>query len=208
METKTMRGVIWQKLVEAVDHLSLRQLMHGSALAGVAALYSAFLLDGGRTLVRLSEWHGGALPGIVLVNLVVWNIPRLWRVVRTAVLTIDLTSAIEEVEPEGDCLEGVSTAALIDHLFATRSFKRAEVELALGLPRSRYSDLADAMERIGILERGENNARVLSALPRARVAELLAGKSSAEELEIPINIVRPLPSPAPLFKVRTLSQTA
>lgn len=80
----------------------------------------------------------------------------------------------QEIE-NGSTLEGIPVVELLDHLFEKESFKREEVENKFGIPRNRYTTLAIKLENIGVLIRGENNARVLNTeYSRADVAAILA----------------------------------
>lgn len=104
-------------------------------------------------------------------------------------------------------IEGVPTAELIDHLFEHNSFKRQEIEAKFGVPRNRYHKLAERMESVGILIRGENNSRILNKdLSRAQVAEHLIGKVSADQIDS-FRVVHS-PTPERIFTTRPVSQTA
>lgn len=209
IDERTMRGVLWRKVIDAVDCMSLRQMGIAALLTCLAATYTSFLLDDGRTLLRVTEWRGGVLPTIVFANACVFSLPAACRWIRDAWNALPAREEIDEPQEGTETLDGVSTSNLLTHLFRNRTFKRVEVESKFGLPRHRYSTMADALEQIGILTRGENNARVLDPeMTIDRAAELLAGKRRSEDLEIPINIVRPLPSPAPIFVRRSVAQTA
>lgn len=205
-DERTLRGVLWRKVVDLVDRMTLRELGLGLVLLAVATTYSSFLLDDGVLVTRIAQWRGGVVPSLVLVNVIVFNVPRAYRFLRDAWEAMPVAAPIEQGTER---LEGIPTAELLEHVFRRGTFKRVDVEARFGIARHRHAALADALERVGILARGENNSRVLDpSMTIDRAAELLAGKRSAEELEIPINIVRPLPSRAPIFTRTEVAQTA
>ncbi len=92
----------------------------------------------------------------------------------------------------GHTLEGIPTVELLDHLFQFESFKREDIEKKFWIPRNRYTTLAIKLENIGVLIRGENNARVLSTeYSRADVAAILEQAESAKELKAVFRQVGP-----------------
>lgn len=74
---------------------------------------------------------------------------------------------------------------LLDHLFEFESFKRDDIEKKFGIPRNRFTTLAQKLEDLCVLKRGENNSRILNEeFARSDVALLLEGKTSAADLRL------------------------
>jgi len=209
MENKTLRGVIWHKIVDLIDTLALSSLIRYFSLVFFAGILSSAFFDGGAMIQALAEWRGGAIPNTVLCFALVLNAPRFLRLVVSAV---GESSVAPEQAYQGGAIEGIPTGVLLDHLFTEKTFKRAEIEQKFRVPRYKYSELSRALRDLGVLTSGENNATILApGLRRAEVARMLEGKTSAEDLKPGINIVRypsQSPSPAPSFVRRTLAQTA
>lgn len=211
-EKKTMRGVVWQKLVRAVDAHSLRELGLFLLLLFLAGTLSLAVVSPERAL-QLREWRGGAFPMLVQVNLFVFLLPRLYGWVRGGLeRATEWGTHVPDVEA-GDQLDGIPVMELIDHLFRARTFKRDDVETRWRIPRYRYTALAQKLKALGVLTHGANNATVLAEdMSREDVARILSSAGTAEELELPVRIVRPLPSPAPFSRRKiaceTLEETA
>lgn len=80
-------------------------------------------------------------------------------------------------ENSGVSIEGIPVDELLDHLFTYGNFKRDDAESLFSMPRNRYKDLTDRMDRLGVFVRGENNARVLNPeLSRQEVSALVRGE--------------------------------
>lgn len=76
---------------------------------------------------------------------------------------IDDTQELAEESESQEMIEGIPVNELIAHLIKFRSFKRTEVEAKFWIARHRFTEIADKLESIWILSRGENNARVLNS---------------------------------------------
>lgn len=61
-----------------------------------------------------------------------------------------------------DLISWIPIVEILDHLFTNKHFKRTEIESKFSIPRNKYQELAEKMESINILKRGENNSRVLN----------------------------------------------
>lgn len=203
-----MRRVIWDKVIEAAQDRSLGEIGSFLIKPPLVAGLAFCMLTEGRGFDAIMEWRNFSVPMILTAVAIVYGVPVFYRfTIEAGENIIDRTRRAAPVPNER--MEGVATDVLIDHMFATKGFRRAEVEAKFKMPRHRVSLLADRLEEVGILTRGENNARVLAAVSREHVRGILAGKTVAEEIEQEVNIVRPTPpprSPAPIFTKRPISE--
>lgn len=202
---------MWRKVVAFVDAHSLGQCAGIIGLFFLAGLTSAAVIDM-PTMIRISDnvmqWHHNALPTIALVFAAYAYAPRflhgVWGILP------DLARSclkLPESCPTSGMIEGIPVAELVDHLFAAKSFKRADIETRFAVPRYRVERLAAKLEEIGVLTRGANNARVLASdMSREAVAGIMQTSHLAEGLERPIAIIRPQRSPSPRFTCRKITE--
>jgi hypothetical protein len=195
-------------MIEAAEDRTLGEITSFIIKPPLVVALASCMWTEGKSFDAIMQWRNFSVPMFLTAIAMVYGLPVLYRLmVQSAENIIEKTK--QSVPVPNERMEGVATDALIEHLFATKGFRRAEVEAKFKMPRHRVSLLADRLEDVGILTRGENNARVLGAVSREHVRELLAGKTVAEELEQSINIVRPTPpphSPAPIFTKRPISE--
>lgn len=203
--TPTMRRVIWSKMIEAAEERSLREITAFIFKPLLVIFFSGCMLKEGKGFDAIMQWQNFSVPMILTAVAIVYGIPPLYRLtIETGENIIDRTRRTP-VTVTGASLEGAPLTELVDHLFDTQSFKRADVETTFKIPRGRVSLLGDRLEEVGILTRGENNARILAPVSREEVLKILKGKRRAEEIEREVNVVR-IPSPttlSPAFR-RTL----
>lgn len=180
-------------------------------LSFLAGLISSFLTAPDATQTALyaaMQWKNGLLTAIVWSVALVFYSPKLFKFIVQQIVGLIEFFSDQTIESD-ETIEGIPVTEMVDHLFEEQSFKRDDVESKFGIPRNRYQRLAEKMEELDILTRGENNSRVLNDdMTRAEVIEHLKGKRVAMELERQINIVRPpLPSHK-AFTRRKILQTA
>ena len=202
-------GVLWHKFVEFVEEKPLGSIVKFVGMSFLAGFLSSILTAPDATqeaFYHLMLWKHGVLPAIGMCFAAVFFAPRVGRYLFDELCQI--IESLSGVSCESDeTIEGVPVPELIDHLFEEGSFKREDIEGNFCIPRNRYQRLAEKMEELEILNRGENNSRVLNPeMTRAEVIEHLKGKRVAMDLDT-LNIIRPLPSPVS-FTTRKILQTA
>lgn len=208
MENKTLRSVLWQKVIECVEDLTLGQFALRMGLGCVAILY-VLCIASPAFATRLASWNNGTVPLSVFVCAVLFSLPKMWALFSEQVFNSYLPEQTGVEPVVQDSVEGIPVDELLEHLFTVRTFKRADIEQKFGIPRYKYSALATRLKEIGVLTHGENNATILAdGIKREDVMNVLRGKGSAEELEKPLNIVRPLPSSPPIFTKRVVTRIA
>lgn len=205
----SLTKVLWFKFVQFIEVTPLKTIAKFVGLSFLAGLLSSILRapDATQTAIyQLMMWNDAIIPTILSSIGIIFYAPKafLFLFDEFCEFAESFTGASCE---SGDTIEGVPVPELIDHLFEKGSFKRDDIESKFGMPRNRYQRLAEKMEALEILTRGENNSRVLNKdMTRAEVIEHLKGKRVAMQLDT-LNIIRPLPH-SPTFKQRSIAQTA
>lgn len=203
----TMRRVIWNKIIEAADERTLTEIVSFLIKPPIVLGIAFCMRTDGKSFDAVMQWRGFFVPILTTAIFIVYGLPILYRIATEISENIIEQMKIPQNMPT-ERIEGIATESLIDFLFERKSYRRAEVESYLKIPRDRVTLLGDRLEQVGILTRGENNARVLGAVSREQVTKILAGKTVAEEIEEGINIVRPTPLPShasPSFTKRLIS---
>lgn len=205
----SLSRALYTKLVAIVEETPLRTIVKFVGLSFLTGLLSSLMTAPDATetaLYAAMHWRHGILTAIACSIGIVFFAPKLARMVYGQIIELIEFFADQSVESD-DTIEGIPVTEMVDHLFVEKSFKRDDVETAFGIPRNRYQRLAEKMEELDILIRGENNSRVLNPeMTRAEVIEHLKGKRVAMDLNT-LNIIRPLPSPVS-FTTRKIMQTA
>lgn len=163
METKSLTLVLWQKFVAFVEDSTFWQLARYLNYILAAGILSAAWINFtafGNFLIRLSLWHNGAVVKVAIAFVVIFAGKRIgsWFYETLFRLTFTLSGN----EPPTDCIEGIPTGKLIDHLLTEGTFKGDEIEQKFTAPRYRVSKLAKKLREIGVLVTGANNAAVLA----------------------------------------------
>ena len=180
---RTISAIVKNKILDSVESQPLSSLMLRTLLfflcifLSLAVLYPDHILDAAKMVFA---WNNNALVKIAFISLMVFNLSRIGKLA----LVIWKNRTRAEIKPTGETLEGIPVVELLDHLFEHGSFKREDIEGKFGIPRNRYSILAAKLESIGVLIRGDSNARVLNLeYSRADVAAILASAKNARDLK-------------------------
>jgi hypothetical protein len=188
---------VWNHALRSLDEHGIRSAANKLLLCFLAGVLSSAALypdDLGRAFNLAMTWHNYAVPKVLWIFGLVFFSPAIVRIVRNWLKT-----------PAGETIEGIPTTELIDHLFTEGTFKRDDIERKFNVPRYRYTALAKKLKELDVLCSGpRNNETILNPdCTRETLADILAGKMTAGELERPLNIVRPLP----YFARRTISES-
>lgn len=225
--TKTVSSVLASKLAAFIEAHSFTALVTYLGLVFLAGYLSSVVVDASGTwsfTVSLLRWHDWAPVKVIGTFAAVWNARTIWTAVFGWLIGIIEMLSGESVT---DTIDGIPTTELLDWLFTHQSFKREEVKAHFGIAHHRYNALAQKLEDLGVLIRGENNARILNDdYSRQDIASILRGKGSSKDLE-PLfrrktehhftsdpsaseieERVNTLLSPAPNFSTRKIPQTA
>lgn len=182
MENKrTVRGILYSKALDALEKTELSEMARYSAAVGAtfamtAALAYPELVKDAATLVL--SWENWILPKAALSAAVCFNFRAVWK------RALEEMKPVNSVRPEmEESIEGIPTIEIIHHLFENGTFSVKDAK-AFALPMARYEALSKRLEEIGLLVRGEKNARVLNPeWARSDVVSVFAGCRTAEELK-------------------------
>lgn len=169
-----------------IERSTLPQILRASGRVCASVIVTLFLVwpdlivIASRFVLSIGNF---ALPKFLLVFLLINNHKRLRRAYKKILSKGKTTVRIE----------GIPSVELLDHLFTVGSFKRDDIKRKFGIPHHRYQSLAKKLESLGILIRGENNARILNdAYSRQDIAAILHNKRKAVDLE---PVLTPIGSP-------------
>lgn len=186
---RTIRSIIWSKILDSIESVSLLEMTINlglGVLSGCAA-YAAIHPDHAQQIARaVNEWQNYAFAKTVLSFGILFNLRKIYHIVQI------LVARHAKPTPTGETLEGIPIVEILDHLFEFQSFKRDDIEKKFGIPRNRFTDLAQKLETLGILARGENNARVLNPeYSRSDIAAILQDNERASDLKAVFRETKP-----------------
>lgn len=96
----------------------------------------------------------------------------------------DVTDLFTFERPPQDTLDGIPHSELLDHLFTEKSFKRDEIKDKFLIGHHRTLELGANLEKVGVLVRGDNNARVLNEeYSRGDIASIINGVQFSRHLK-------------------------
>lgn len=166
----SLRRILWVKFLRWVDKASWRKL--GSVLlslvgaSGIAAgiIVPQFVLG---VLYEAATWHGYRLPILAAALVVYFFGARVWRVFRRLRVARVRTG-------NQHTFHGIPVDEFASYLLTQGQFIREHAMKALAISREKYDIIAKELEGHHILERGENNARVLTPITREQLTMQLA----------------------------------
>lgn len=178
---RTVHGVIWSKVLDALEEVSLGTV--GRFTAAVAATVVLtyclnYAPEAGRLLLHAITFADS----IVLKGTVAAALVASHRKIFAAVVAV--CTRPTPATPSVPTIDGIPISELLDHLFEHESFKRDEIEAKFGIPRNRSDALGRKFDELGITIRNRFRARILNPeLSRQDVAAMLEGKTTAAELQ-------------------------
>lgn len=177
---KTVTNIIRQKLLDSVENSSIHQIINRTLLFSWSVLmWLAFTYP--QTVTNAVKyvllWNNEMIFKMTIAFVLVFH----WQRIRSE---IQKKIPEKKVEITDDCIEWIPVFELLDHLFTFWSFKRDDVEKKFGIPRNRFTELAQKLEDLWILMRWPNNSRIINQdYSRQDVARILSGKQEASELK-------------------------
>ena len=91
----------------------------------------------------------------------------------------------QEKEPK-DAIDGVEKSDLISFLLKNKWFPFINAKMQFGINPKEYKKIGDNLERIGVLIRGENNARILKENITREILENIFNCSDSNDLFAPL----------------------
>lgn len=154
-------AILYIKLVEALELAKLKDISRWLKRFILAVLLSLFLVDMGQDfwMIRsVCAWHNGIIPRVSIAFLVVYGFDYmlpLWN------LRFRLISAIKK-QDEGGKIAGINLEELTDFIWSGNSLSRSDLMNRYAISRGRADRILSLLDSAQILERGKNNARVVS----------------------------------------------
>lgn len=180
---RTIPQIISNKILDNLENLTLSDILIRSLLLFIAIFFTLAILFPATThsiTKSIMQYQNYALLKTTIIFATVFNFQRIMKMV----VEVYNARPTPQKSSTGDTIEGIPTLELLDHLFEHKSFKREDIETKFAIPRNRYATLANKMESIGILKRGENNSRVLNEeYTRADIASIFKNVTSAKDLK-------------------------
>lgn len=188
---RSLTTIIADKILDNLEAMPLSHFVFRTFLFLMACMvtFAALYPQNAHDFIRaVWMWQNGAIIKTTFIFFLVFNIQKIGTLGVKVWKNAQTTQKIET----GNTIEGIPTVELLDHLFNHQSFKREEIEKKFWIPRNRYTTLAMKLENIGVLIRGENNARVLNTeYARADIAAILENVDNARALKAVFREVAP-----------------
>lgn len=186
---RTIRSIIWSKILDSIESVSLLEIFINFSLwiiSGCAA-YAAIHPDQAQMIAKaINEWWNYAFAKTFFSFGIIFNLHRIYHIIKI------LVARHSKKVPAGETLEGIPTVEILDHLFEVQSFKRDDIEKKFWIPRNRFTDLAQKLEDLDVLIRGDNNSRILNPeYSRADIAAILQGAERSGDLNKVFREVKP-----------------
>lgn len=179
---RTVKKILWNKFLDLLENSTFRQIFSTVLLVILSSILTFVLTYTKETVAAINyaaQFNNWIIPKAIWSFIVVFNFRRILELSKSLIPEFPERSE----EPTGDTIEWIPVIEMLDHLFEFESFKRDDIEKKFKIPRNRFTDLAQKLEDLGVLIRGENNARVLNPeFARSDVALILEWKTSADEL--------------------------
>ena len=177
------RGIFAEKLANHIRETPARKLAR--QMSGIFTFFLiSFVVISPRSAGLLAWWCFSAGGFIVAKIAIAWGVWRFRR--KIAYFPRRVRNWRARRANRGKTIDGVPIAELVDYLVRNKAFKREGVNGALAtfsLSMDRFNLLAKNLEKSGVLERGENNSRVLAGRwSRQSLVDFFEGKKKSSEL--------------------------
>lgn len=147
----TLKSVFWKKIVTWCDTHSTVEIVF--QLCKILLAFQFFIMT------------GQVIPSLIFLFFLVrikWVLEkaRLFAI-KTIEETRAVVSSFSGEKPLSDEQDNITFELLAQYLISKRNFKVKEVREEFGLTSNEYYELVDILDRKHILERGDNNSRIL-----------------------------------------------
>jgi hypothetical protein len=182
---RSITSILVSKILDVLESSTLSQIFTGfllllaSIILTVVLTYTDDSLEAFRAILT---WENAIIAKAIVVTLFVFNFSRI---VSVLLIKFEFVLASREEIRTIDSIDGIPRLELLDHLFTVGTFKRDEVEKKWGIPRYRVTEISKKLEDLGVLVRGDNNARVLNTdFTREDIATMIDGKKSFFDIKV------------------------
>lgn len=179
---RNIKTILWNKFLDILENSTFRQIIFAILLVILSLILTLVLTyteKATEVILTACRFENYLLLKLVGSFIIIFNFRSIFEILKKMLPEFPEMKK----EPTWNTIEWIPVVELLDHLFEFESFKRDDIEKKFGIPRNRFTDLAQKLENLGVLIRGENNARVLNPeFARSDVALILEWKTSAEDL--------------------------
>lgn len=159
-----MLKILYSKFLRYIDDHTFWELAQTMAKLFCWVSISIFLVnipEARENLTKAIKWHDFAMIKIFGSFLLVFYIQEILGFVKNIIFS--LIQEIHGIFPkEGNLYKWIPIIELVDYLFSSEWYSRAEFCDHFGVSRKVFDDMAEWFDKIGVFIRGKNNARVLS----------------------------------------------
>lgn len=185
MQNRTLTSILVSKILDVLESSTLSQIFSGFFLLLASIIITVVITytdDSVRVFSAILWWENAIIAKAIVSIIFVFNFSSL---VSYVLEKFESMLASHDNIRTIDSIDGIPRIELLDHLFTAGNFKRDEVEKKWNIPRYRVTEISKKLEDLGVLVRGENNARVLNTeYTRSDLATLLDGFDSVSEIKM------------------------
>ena len=185
-----IRKAIVARIARSIECLTLRSLV--VSINKLLFLSWVFLLMFVPDMVHSYVFHqdGMILSGYVLLNvyvffdLIVSYMCKLYRKLPAIKFTEYIPK--KKIHNSDTMIDSIDRGRLVEFLFKHQWFPYVAAKSRLWLFPKDYKKIWDNLERIGILVRGENNARILKSGISSELLQQVISKNDSDDLSLPL----------------------
>ncbi len=170
-QKQTIFDILWQKVLDYVKFSQIKDIFRIILLILISILITYCLtypisLVGNMKLAIV--WNNYILLKGTFSFLLVFNFGKIRKFSRW----------IRKPKVKCDTIIGIPAIEILDHLFESKSFKILEIQNKFNIPKRKVEQLGCKLEEVGILIRGDKNARILNDdYSRSDITKILSGES-------------------------------
>lgn len=185
---RSVTSILVSKILDVLESSTLSQIFSGFLLIIASVIITVVLTytdDSVEAFRAILTWENAIIAKGTVVTLFVFNFSRLLAFIlwwfESGIGMGAMSGSVRTI----DSIDGIPRLELLDHLFTVGTFKRDDVENKWKIPRYRVTEISKKLEDLGVLVRGENNARVLNTdFTREDIASMIDGKKSFFDIKV------------------------
>ena len=181
---RNVKSILWNKFLDILESSTFRQIISVILfviLSLILTLVLTYPEKATEAILIACRFENYFFPKFIGSFIIIFNFRSIFEILKKMIPEFPEYKE----KPKGDTIEWIPVVELLDHLFEFESFKRDDIEKKFGIPRNRFTDLAQKLETLCVLIRGENNSRILNKeFARSDIALILEWKSSAADLRL------------------------
>lgn len=186
---RSLSSVLFSKLLDTIEQATWVGIFTTFAKVFSWLVISMALVnmrDLDEKILALAKWQDFAILKISLAFVLVFYAREIYRAFVSAFYWISEnipTIELPKSEVLGPLYNGIPVVELVDYIFTTPTYSRADFCERFAVARKIFDDLASGLDNVKVFVRGQNNARTLSSeFSRADISAILT--RAAENGEI------------------------